>query len=843
MKRYLLFLLFGLCLVHEGLYAQMQYTIRVKDPKGAPLNNVKVYTFPIVSKGQAAYNEGKSDEYYNFNKEKHDMIAEGVTDADGVCNIFASYHGAIILDGGDCTQGVYHFSFYIIEKIQKDEYDYEINLVLTGDDVKDDSAPVVIQIKNGQGYTEFARGGKTVDLGGVIKRGDILPPEGGAGVKRHGKYSITVEKDIMLDGEHTRSDARFVVFPKVIFEDFRDSVGYMPPVCVDGEKYQESMIRRMGFDKTRDKLHTYQFDSSVKMTSHQGEMIFYCKVARILKGTKYRIPAVLWYEDYNGIYHEDSLLFNDGKEEEPMRFLNWEDARRQLVSIDTASYRQTASYAAEPNNASFGIEFEPNKVELNLRDSSTVKQRDDMFRWVGGYANAVGKQLTKVEIRAYSSPEGFEKKNRELANSRANNIKSLLLSKFPSIENKKVVLCFDSLDNIVSWDEVVDTMLMMQDTIAHVYAKEIRSLISTHTKLDDQYMAIRAKGELYNYVRLNVLKRVRRVEIKCFVIEQRILPPKEIIERFESDSLFRFTMKPYQYYTMLCHLSDNERWDDLYDVAKRAYHEMEKKRFMKHYSINPDEPLVFKQEFVPYGLAGYYYAISSMRKGLVDTQILKPYLDDGKVDNRPVINTKPFIVAQVLMYCQDEDFDKANELIEKYNLMSYPELNGLIMFVKCLGGEYFGDENRDVREYVMGTSDMNKAVMLTAIGRYAEALSILYSNKIPQQTDAKVEYLKAICHFSTDKKRKDRKYFAGRDVYDPESKAGISTTTWAAPMLKAFELDESNVKYIENDGYFNDAYRQMVLYFWKRMQEGVKMDKIVLEYDALVKKMNTTDSN
>lgn len=836
----------SLCFVHEGLYAQMQYTIRVKDPKGAPLNNVKVFTFPIVSKGKAAYEEGKANEYSNFNKTKHDMIAEGVTDADGVCNISASYHGAIILDGGDCTQGVYHFSFYIIEKVQKDEYDYEVNLVLTGNDVKNDDGPVVIQIKNGQGHTEFARGGKSIDISEVPVAGNLTPPRGGAGVKRHGKFSILVEKDLTLDGEHARSDARFVVFPKVIFEDFKDSVGYMPPVCVDGERYQESMVRRMGFDERRDKLHAYQFDSSVKMTSHQGEMIFYCKEARILKGTKYRIPAVLWYEDYNGIYHEDSLLFMDGKEEEPMRFLNWEDARRQLVGIDTTSYRQTASYAAEPNNASFGIEFEPNKVELNLRDSSTVKQRDDMFRWVGGYANAVGKQLTKIEVRAYSSPEGTEKRNRELAKSRAHSIKSLLLSKFPTIDAQRVVLCFDSLDNIVSWDEVADTMLMMEDTIAHVYAKEIKSLINGHAKLDDQYKAIRAKAELYNYVRLNVLKRVRRVEIKCFVIEQRILPPKEIIERFETDSLFRLTMKPYQYYTILCYLSDNERWDDLYDVAKRAYHEMEKKRFMKHYSSNPDAPdahIVFKEEFVPYGLAGYYYAISSMRKGLVDTQILKPYLDDGKVDNRPVINTMPFIVAQVLMYCQDEDFEKANNLIKKYNLMSYPNLNGLIMFVKCLAGQYYGDENHDVREYVMSTSEMNKAVMLTAIGRYGEALSILYSNKIPQQTDAKVEYLKAICHFSKDKKLKDRMYFSGANVYDSESNDGISTTMWAAPMLKAFELDESNVKYIENDGYFNDAYRQMVLYFWKRMQEGVNMDKIVLEYDALVKKMNTTDSN
>ena len=54
------------------------------------------------------------------------------------------------------------------------------------------------------------------------------------------------------------------------------------------------------------------------------------------------------------------------------------------------------------------------------------------------------------------------------------------------------------------------------------------------------------------------------------------------------------------------------------------------------------------------------------------------------------------------------------------------------------------------------------------------------------------------------------------------------------PLLKAFELDESNVEYIKTDGYFNDAYRLLVLYFWKRLSEGMKITDVAKEYDALV---------
>ena len=56
-------------------------------------------------------------------------------------------------------------------------------------------------------------------------------------------------------------------------------------------------------------------------------------------------------------------------------------------------------------------------------------------------------------------------------------------------------------------------------------------------------------------------------------------------------------------------------------------------------------------------------------------------------------------------------------------------------------------------------------------------------------------------------------------------------------MLQAFRLDPANIRYIKSDGYFNDAYRQLVLYFWTRMQSGVPQDKIAAEYNMLRRKI------
>ena len=160
-----------------------------------------------------------------------------------------------------------------------------------------------------------------------------------------------------------------------------------------------------------------------------------------------------------------------------------------------------------------------------------------------------------------------------------------------------------------------------------------------------------------------------------------------------------------------------------------------------------------------------------------------------------------------------------------------------MMFVRCLNGEY--EKDLRVRNYVMSTSLMNKAVVLCALGKYKEALMVLYSDNFNHQ-GADVEYLKAICHFQSQSDAfvsNQKKYFTGYEVYSEDATPGINTTAWAAPMLSAFAMDENNVRYIENDGYFNNAYRQMLLYFWERHKKGVPLERIIQEYRNLTKKM------
>lgn len=834
MQRYC-FIILLLLSVFADLQAQLHYNVYVRNDKGEPIEGVIVYTFPIKAKGEAAYKVGKADVGNQFDKKQYSVIDDGKTDGDGLCVIRGQATGSIILDGGDSPQGLYGFELYHIDKYQKSEMDLNLYLVLSGKDFqKREDKRNISQNEVG----EFAGGGKTEDLAEVLTLATPMMDAAGGGVERHGKNSILIKRDVDVSGEYARGDARFVAFPKVVYTDYEDSVVYMPPMVVAGMEYASSRVRRMSFQPSRDLLNDFNYDAATFLEDHQSERVLYAQWARIEKGTSYRVPGILWYEDNNGVYHQDSLLFSDGKEREPMRFLNW-DAARKISEIDPILYEKQGTYVPVNVSESFDIQFEVGKSSINLGDTLTVSQRDKMLSWMQGYANNRDAQINKITVRGYSSPEGSEASNRTLSRARATAIKNLLAGRLGGV---KIETEFDEYDNIVPWDAIADIMTLMDDTTARRYADEIRLRVGGMTSIDAQNKAVMANHELYAYVKAHsILEKVRRVEIEASILEQRVLSRQEIIERYTNDPNFRESMAPYQYYHMLCHLAEKEDWDELYKVSKRAYETMSKERVRKQ-MLKPGskDSLQYVDDRIPYPLAGYYYALSTMRKGLVDTEILKPYLDDGPVGVRKeAVNSLPFIVAQVLMYCQDEAFDGADNLIRKYNLIKRDELKGLIMFVRCLDGQYADDQ--EVRDYVMSTSPMNMAVILTALGKYAEALTILYGKTMPEN-DPKVEYMKAICHFRMLNSRMtslDCDGYSGRVMYydDEESKPGIGTSAWAAPMLNAIRLEPENARYLENDGYFNNAYRQMVLYFWKRVQQGVPVAKVAVEYDALIREM------
>ena len=859
MKRLLFLTLSVLCGLIE-MYAQVgrQYNVTVKNSNGEPLRGVIVYSFVNEEQARAVSAIAGNSEYgfddVSIDKSKIGLVEEGKTDESGLCIIRCMPNGAIVLYGYDASSDAADYTklqIYRVKDYIASVMDNDIDLVLQAEMI------ITSDSKEKRGLDETGALRGTTQLKDLEKAA-VLPMEMATTVlDRVDINHINVIHEVDIDGEQARSDARFAFFPHLVFEE-SDSVTHLLPAVVQGEKYTQSMERRMSFVPSRDKLEAYRFDHSMKMQDHNGERFLYrLENVYVPKGTKYHVSAYRWFEDYNGVYHRDSSLINDGKETEPLRFLDWSSVR-ELVPIDRSLYVKKGKMESVNANAKFNLDFVVGSSQLKLTDSVTVAQRDSMLNWISGYSNGGGEAfISGIKIRAYSSPEGSVKTNKPLSHNRARAIKELLAARCP--RDVEIEMLFDEYDNIVTWDSIANMMKDMDDSVAHRYADQIKEIIKDKKDLDAQSGAISsAGGGLYAYLKSNILEHVRTVDVQATIIVTKVLTKDEIIAKYETDSEFRNGngMIDYQYYTILCYLADKERWNELYDVAKRAYERFPKERVVDKMFRNPEvkDSLVLKitrDVPVPYPLAGYYYAAATLKKGMSDVNITKPYLDDGKAGNRPIVNSLPFVSNQVLMYCQSEEFLKAAEIVAKYHLddsKRFPQLHGLVMFVKCLGGYYkkAGPEGEEVRKYVMGTSPMNKAVLHAAMGEFREALTVLYGSDVPKD-DARVEYLKAVCHFNllnSRQKAPNVEGYSSGAIYsiDEEELKGkspreINMVTWAAPMLNAFRLDKSNVKYLENDGYFNSAYRQMLMYFWTRLQAGVPIAKVAKEYDLLVAQM------
>ena len=797
------FLLISILFILAEVQAQT-FNVFIKDKAGNPIKGVIVYSFLKKSDAKAAFAQASANDpngnfgFGMFDKVKYKPLDQQTTGSDGLVVIQATLEGAVILDGLNvCGNVIFDVKLFNVSDYVKDISNPTITLVYTGKEEEDNK------------QKDFEK--EAIDLKEVPVTAMMHMDAAGGGLPRFGKNYIYIIRDIDISGEHARANARFVASPTIVFEEYKDSVVHMPPMVVDSLEH------------------------------NQSKRVTYKQLAKIEKGTKFHVSCILRYEDHNGVYHRDSILFTDGKECEPMRFLNWVDACK-FSALDTtlAAFKRRGTMSSVPVTKNVKLAFEMGRQHLNMNDSITREQHEDLINYLNGYYSNKNAYIKNITVRAYSSPEGVESRNRELSRARANHIRQLLLSRF---SNVSIQTEFDDFDNVVPWEVVADSMTMTGDSVARKYADQLRGIVAQHVGMDAQYRAIRSNAELYDYIGKNVLDKVRITSVEADIVERTVLNKAQIVQKYYNEPDFLDMILPYQCYELLCYFAAEEDWEEMYTVAKKIYELHSKEHRVKKQMLKPGTKNLLTQVdmMVPYPLAAYYYALACIRKGEVNTEILKPYLDDGRVSvkglyrhDKMAMNLPAFIVAQVLMYCQDGAFEEANALIMKYNLVNDPEFRGLIMFVLCLDGHY--ESNPEVRQYVMSSSSMNKAVIQVAMENYDDALSTLYYEKDIPQDDAKVEYLKAICLFKNQSDsitRFDAESLPASSLY-LDGDDNTIPSAWAVPMLNAIKLDETNLEYLKKDGYFNNAYRQMILYAWERMKAGVSLESISKEYSALV---------
>ena len=849
MKRILTILLLSVAAAFPAAaqYVNIQIYTQEEGKERIPKSGVQVWTFNGRSDAERALKKylggssiGRSD---------------GVLDTDQtrgqILQLRGTYHGYLIIDDG-----------------------FEFTKAMPCQDLLHTDA-------NGQqilSYTFVTKARKS-KLDGVteMKNVDITGKRTARKAKAGTAYAcgrkLVYDKMILLDREFTSTNARWVVSPYLVLPDQNnDTVCFLPPVVYDGFAYHRTMERLMGFQRDEydhdrnDKLGQYVIPYRY-MQTRKDDQVHVVGVWNGYDETKnYRLLGHVWYEDYNTVFHEDVITIWDGKPKRPQRYLDWASAMVE-IPIDPTRYARRELLEIQNFKDHLSLEFEKGKASLNMEDSATVAQLDAVVARLRAIADNPESELQSITIRGYSSPEGSVSTNRRLSHERAAYLSQLLSSRIGG-RLPRPRLMFDSNDNIIPWDRVAHVLDSIGTDETQAMATSIRSITERYRNMDSQWSQIRSQS-WYPYIEKNILPGLRQVIIEYAATEARIIPPDETYQRYkngEKGYVDGSSLMPYQAYHLMNILYDMGDWDGLERIAYNTYHSnnLEMKQLAWRHTRDMSQPVITEdgdttytlkhsEDFLrPYELAAYYLSKCLIRRGKADTDILLPYLDDSnngmenrKRDNsgnlREWWNDVAIAINQTRMYCLDNDFEKATYCAANH-LPDDDRFTTFRMMLRAMNCEWHVPE---VRDAVAATSPMNAVAMYIAQDQpqyYLKADSILKNDTTMSSLDARVQYLRAICRFRTECSTcedENIRHYSSQNVYDPNAaKYGDKAADWAAPMIEAFRLNPENAEYIKTDGYFNDAYRSLVLYFWKRIQDGIPMTDICKEYDELVAKYN-----
>lgn len=694
---------------------------------------------------------------------------------------------------------------------------------------------------------------------------------------------VEFSSTIYIDSAYARNDARFVVTPFLICpSENNDTIGFFLPRVVDGCKYEKTMVRRMGGVPGRDKLNKYK-EEDIKMQLRKSDSFkFTQKIYNFDYSRLYNARGHIWYEDYNSVYHHDLVRLWNGRFINYNRFLDWSSAQPD-AELDPTHYERIGVAESKDYRQSYKIQFALGSSKIDRSDSTTVRELEklkDAIRRYYELPEGADSRLATDTIRGYSSPEGAsEASNRSLAHSRATSLSAELKGDFPNRHKFPEPIIAPGV--VVPWTEVADTLEAIGDSTSLDIAREIREIAQQVSSIDGQSSRITKKSWYASYVKPEILPRMRRSELIYKAITMAVRTPDEIYDMYRTQSGYNkgLLQRDYEYYELMNRLYSIGDWEGLSRIAEQALKSPELAEDVtrtdtlgSHMELVYDS-LTHKQDttFVydlkpesdvysrPYPLAAYYKARCLLQSGKVDTKLLEAYLDYSRQgaaglkknfqqEERGWWNEEAIVLTQVQMLCADNDYSKANFVLDDH-LPNSDKYKRLRMFLLALKGEY---NNTEVRDTVAASSPMNYLVAWCGYADkmddesgYRRALALINGTMEPLEswgeaeldsTDARVHYMKAICRYKVECPKMfqedDGPLLPSTYLYNPDEPENC----WAAPMLEAIRLDKSNIEYLNGDGNFEDPYRALLLFFAERLQTGMSMDDIKTEYDTLYKK-------
>lgn len=594
---------------------------------------------------------------------------------------------------------------------------------------------------------------------------------------------------------------------------------------------------------------------------------------------QYKLQVHTWYEDYNSVYHQKSdarWLFDVDYN----RYLDWSSAQVD-ADIDPTHYEIRPTSAATPHSEDYKIEFEGTTATLKS-DSLTQVEFNRMYSDIDKlYYATDNSYIDSDTIIGYASPEGGYDSNKNLAGRRAAALAARIHERYPGSKLPKP----GSEGKVSTWIDVANLLDLQGDSMYTRLASKVRDIVEHHpNNMKAQEAQIRTLDGYKTIIYPHILPKLRRVEFKYCSVSYRELSKEEVYDQYLTNNHYwDDTKHDYEYYYLLPQLYENKKWDDLEKYAQQALEKCEgqdvkktiaTERIILGKTIDAETgDTLVRDSFLtrdvplhrPYPLAAFYLAKCKLRKHQPDEKLLENYYDysiGGKIQSPAYVakdyngprfwwNEPAMVLTQIMMLCDAKNYRKAKEVYQYW--VDQKKYTKLGIFLEALEGNY---NKKNVRDTIAATSPMNYVLAWYAYADltgdkkgFENALSAInekitlssWQGEPLNKEDDRVQYMKALCLYNlkaTATQRSDEQgLLPSNFIYEPSYEDDeMDDLCWAAPMLKAIELNPDNLTYLKTDGNFNDAYRALVVYFAERRAQGMSLPEIKKEYNILYNK-------
>lgn len=629
---------------------------------------------------------------------------------------------------------------------------------------------------------------------------------------------ISFELPAGLTGKHTR----VMVQPMAVDCQTEDTVDYITPLVYEGSLYHRLQTRRMDFEFEKNEPagigqgfvsgHVLRDKEPLRVDT----IVIYKKKD---PNKEYKIFCDIIVEDYTHSYVRLNTVGSCNKRK-MFKFL---DLKGVAADMPLEEFRIDAEETMRAIPRDLKLNFLVGKSELTA-DSLNDVRLGMLIKEMKEY----GDQLMRVEIEAYSSPDGGYEKNLKLAQERGKVAMNLVMRGLGRADVTKGLKT-----RVYTWDEVAAEL---DNKGKKELADSVRDIIASGAK----YPIIKV-GELAGYTDhiLPVLESMRSMRCVYKYEQMHIMNSDEVIEYYaankkkliENDKSVK--LSDGDYYNLFASVKDPAEQDTITMLAYR------------HMTSQPDwEKLKFSQ------YVANRMAIMQLRNGhpsietlaaFVDTtssRVTEAYLGNNReARERVQKNRRQILINHVLAYYQLEKRDSASRMLqfwfptatdkEVVALRNY--VNFKKNFLKYYGGKLSADEAADYKkteDYVLATSLENKAALYTEGRQFMGKTDAECRELIMQMsdTDAKKWYLLAI--LEADKE-------VQRNVTDKNY-----VPLYLALFYKSFTLDPDLRLTYFTEGQVSDSLREKYKY---RKRDIPKYNELLEDFLGSKKEVNSED--